>query len=618
MTYVEPELWQPASGYKVEGTALEVVQSTSNLSVLAGPGAGKTEILAQRANYLLETGLCPQPFRILAISFKVDAARNLHNRVALRCQPEQAKRFESLTLDAFAKRIVDQFSEALPANLRPSSDYSILFPSRDIWNDFGTKYSAEIPEITSKSNSNLDQIVHQSIPCFHTLATSSEQKIRLKWWSDQLHGSSSFLTFDMIKLLASHILQSQPSILAALRQTYSYVFLDEFQDVTQRQYDLLKNAFCGSDSVVTAVGDTNQAIMRWAGAKADIFNQFESDFGASEKRLQFNYRSNSKIVALINDLTATIEPDFVPTECARQDEATPEDAVAGWVFETRQNEGSYLAKYIRDSLDSSDLLRPTDFVILARIHVDDVEKRLLEHFSAQGLKIRNEARQVGGIAIQDLVKEKAYALFFAAFKLAVNVREGQPFQTCRNILSDLQGMDINTERGHSDSLRAVQNLTIELEALLNSKSPSEVTGLDFYNALSKHASKVEFRRSFREYETGDRLNTVCSGFVAFFDECCSHASNWREVVEHMDGTNAVRLMTIHKSKGLEYHTVCFVEFNDDAFWGNSDDVNVFFVALSRAREKVLFSFTSDSRGAKNVKEFAKQLQNSGVSFVKKT
>ena len=132
-------------------------------------------------------------------------------------------------------------------------------------------------------------------------------------------------------------------------------------------------------------------------------------------------------------LTATIEPDFVPTESARHDEATPEDAVSGWVFKTRQDEGSYLAKYIGDSLNASDTLKPTDFVILAKILVDDVEKRLEDHFTSKGLKIRNEARQVGGIAIQDLVKEKAYALFFASYKLAVNIREGQPFQTCRNI-----------------------------------------------------------------------------------------------------------------------------------------------------------------------------------------
>jgi len=83
----------------------------------------------------------------------------------------------------------------------------------------------------------------------------------------------------------------------------------------------------------------------------------------------------------------------------------------------------------------------------------------------------------------------------------------------------------------------------------------------------------------------------------------------------MEGAESVRLMTIHKSKGLEYHTVVFVEFNDDAFWGNDDDVNVFFVALSRARERVYFSFTKDSRGARNIKDFVEKLKVANVSFI---
>lgn len=82
----------------------------------------------------------------------------------------------------------------------------------------------------------------------------------------------------------------------------------------------------------------------------------------------------------------------------------------------------------------------------------------------------------------------------------------------------------------------------------------------------------------------------------------------------MEGADSVRLMTIHRSKGLEYHTVIFVEFNDDAFWGNDDDANVFFVALSRARERVYFSFTKDSRGIKNVMELYKKLESAKVSF----
>ena len=70
---------------RLEGVALEAVASTQSFSVLADPGAGKMEILAQRANFLLTTGSCVPPRRILAIAVRVDAARNFADRVAARC-----------------------------------------------------------------------------------------------------------------------------------------------------------------------------------------------------------------------------------------------------------------------------------------------------------------------------------------------------------------------------------------------------------------------------------------------------------------------------------------------------------------------------------------------------
>ena len=618
MTYISPDDWKPSPQIRIEGTALEIVRSKSSISVLAGPGAGKTELLAQRAAYLLATGLCPPPRRILAISFKVDAARNLQKRVSDRCDPAQASRFESLTLDAFAKRIVDQFLEALPDHLRPTPDYKITFPSRDIWEDFGNKHVDNVPEIRAQNNKQLEKIVHSSIPAFKLEnATTIEQQIQWIWWNDQIKATQSCLTFDMIKLLAIQILQNHNSILSALRQTYSHVFMDEFQDVTQRQYDLVKVAFCGSSSVLTAVGDSNQAIMRWAGARADIFDQFEADFDATDKRLLFNFRSNSRIVELINDLTATFDDNFIPTECARQDELVPEGAVEGWVFETRQDEGKFIASYVAKELKENLDLKPVDFVILARLKVNDVEDRVKADFHNLGLKIRNEARQVGGIAIQDLVKEKAYVFLLSTLKLAVNVREGQPFQECRNIIADVRGSDLNSDKGHSDSLNAVRILIGDLEGLINGRSPMEVDGKDVSDLILAHISRGELQRTYREYVGGERLGTVISGFEAFFDECRKNINSWSECISNMDGSDSIRLMTIHKSKGLEYHTVIFVEFNDDAFWGNDDDVNVFFVALSRARERVHFSFTKDSKGASNIKALVEKLQTAKVSFFNK-
>jgi len=81
---IQKEDWQPVDGLKLEPNALTAVTTTDrNVVVAAGPGAGKTELLAQRADFLFRTGACAYPRRILAISFKVDAARNLRDRSAL-------------------------------------------------------------------------------------------------------------------------------------------------------------------------------------------------------------------------------------------------------------------------------------------------------------------------------------------------------------------------------------------------------------------------------------------------------------------------------------------------------------------------------------------------------
>src|SRR5262245_3036674 len=97
MTRVAPDKWRPSGIPDLEPAAWAALRHTQSAVVTAGPGAGKTEFLAQRAAYLLQTGLCASPHRILAISFKKDAAQNLAERVAKRCPTEQAARLTSMT-----------------------------------------------------------------------------------------------------------------------------------------------------------------------------------------------------------------------------------------------------------------------------------------------------------------------------------------------------------------------------------------------------------------------------------------------------------------------------------------------------------------------------------------
>jgi superfamily I DNA/RNA helicase len=608
--------WSPSAGIRLEGTALEVVTSTQSLSVLAGPGAGKTELLAQRANFFLTTGSCVPPRRILAIAFKVDAARNLADRVAARCDASFSSRFESLTLHAFAKRILDQFREALPSEERPTPDYNIFSPTAAICNQFQQSVVAEIPSVMNYNNQSLNELVRSESHGGLFPEQDGREVVRKAWWRYCIPSSGrSSLTFDMVMLLAIRILRSRPTILGALRQTYSHVFLDEFQDITTLQYDLIKAAFSGSGAVVTAVGDTNQAIMKWAGALPDIFKRLEADFGASPKRLQFNHRSNRAIVDLINSVATLFESHPVPTEAARTNDPVPDGAVEGWSFETRDAEGRYLANFIKQELEPR---RPEDFVILARQRIGDVEDRLRPHFMSCGLRLRNEARQVAGVEIQDLVKEPAFRFVLATLKLAVGVRTGNPFQTCRDFIAQLEGHDINTDRGSLASLNSVRKAADELAPLVGGGGPSAATGAALVNQILDDHRRDQFARAYLDYRNAGQLSKVIGALVEFYDECADGQSSWEACIDLIEGKGVVRLMTIHKSKGLEYDTVFFVELNDDAFWNrNGENANLFLVALSRARERVKFSFCRDSGGFENVEEFLRCLDEAGVPFIEK-
>lgn len=109
----------------LEDNANAAVKAKGNVLVVAGPGAGKTELLAQKASYLFQTNTCRDPQKILAISFKNDAADNLKKRVIKRCGKEVESRFISMTYDAFSKSLVDHFRFALPEDIRPESSYLV-------------------------------------------------------------------------------------------------------------------------------------------------------------------------------------------------------------------------------------------------------------------------------------------------------------------------------------------------------------------------------------------------------------------------------------------------------------------------------------------------------------
>jgi len=279
--YVHPSDWVPMDDRELEPAAMDVVKSQINMCVIAGPGAGKTELLAQRAGYLLQTGMCRSPQQILSLTYKRDAQKEIQDRVRLRVGDELAKRFVSMTYDGFAKSILDRFGSGLPLWARPDPGYEIANSVYD-----RAKLLDGAASLSWNTKSRLDQFfVHRiEIPL---RSTPSDIK---RIWKSILKGTNlssglilpASLTFPVIACLSGYLLRLNPLIARAMRLSYSYVFLDEFQDSTHAQYGLVKACFGGSGSVVTAVGDKKQLIMGWAGAKDMIFDEFVADFQADE------------------------------------------------------------------------------------------------------------------------------------------------------------------------------------------------------------------------------------------------------------------------------------------------------------------------------------------------
>lgn len=231
---MKPELWVPADRITLERNAVTACcEQHRSVAVTAGPGAGKTELLAQRADFLLRTNVCPYSRRILAISFKRDAAANLGARVRKRVPAEFARRLDSLTLHSFALGLIRRFRPVL-------TGIDELDPGFTIGDD-------RIPRTQ--------------------------------------------ITYDDFLPLATEILENSPLVLGGLRATYSHVFLDEFQDCTANQYSFVRRAFWGSGIMLTAVGDTKQRIMGYAGALEGIFVTFAEDFNAIPLNLYQNFRS---------------------------------------------------------------------------------------------------------------------------------------------------------------------------------------------------------------------------------------------------------------------------------------------------------------------------------------
>jgi len=520
---ITADAWQPADGLTLEPNALRAAKEQVHcLALTAGPGAGKTEMLAQRADFLLRTGTCRYPKRILAISFKVDASSNLKERVKRRCGSELASRFDSYTFHAFAKRIIDRFRPVLTGEYALDAGYKI---------------------------------------------------------ADRKPGPSrSLIEFADLVPLAIQILQKSEMARNAIRQTYSNVFLDEFQDCTNLQYELLKLAFQGTSIRLTAVGDTKQKIMGWAGALDGIFQTFSADFAATPLNMYRNFRSKPRLLRLQNEIIRVLDPASVmPDEQLVGDEGE----VFAWRFEDSRKEAEYLAGLI-DGWIKAEQLSPAEIAVLISKQLDLYADHLMAALEARGIPFRNEQQ------MQDITVEPAARLIVDYLSCLYGQREPKAWIRLMNQLVPFADEDIQSNaRKDLDRLIKQQRK----EAAIADLVAEPFSGWwEFVRAFLKQISLETLVALSPDYESHERLKEVVRSTKARIEELLELEPDLPKALERFSDDHAVRILTIHKSKGLEFDTVIIMAVENEIFFGNqAENRCAYFVGVSRAKRRLILT-----------------------------
>jgi superfamily I DNA/RNA helicase len=587
MTLVRREDWRPQGIDDLEPGAWEALrQVDQSILVTAGAGAGKTEFLAQKAAFLLQTGTCPAPRRVLAISFKRDAARNLAERVQLRCDPDQARRFDSVTFDAFAKSLLDRFRDAIPDQWKPPADYDIVMSKTA---DFtGFLNARGIGGVNAKQ---LEKAIAETpLPFPPEGQRDARVSAAATFWADSMDGQRWRISFAMINRLVHLMLGENHDVRTALRATYPYVFLDEFQDTTFSQFEVLETAFLGGPARMTAVGDDKQRIMIWAGAMPDAFERFQNDFQAARSTLVINWRSHEDLVSIQHVIAQRLTPEIERPVAlgARQVDG---DVAAIWDFPNPDVESRVLADWIAREVEAG-VMQPHDVAILVRMYADAVEADLREAFVKRGLRLRNVARDIQGIAVQDLLGEDMTGLLLPLLRLGATATSPVHWSETQRNLRFMHALAPDDSQLQEKLQRRLEVFVRGLRQDMGGTVPDALTARTFAERTRDFWGEELIRQVFPAYRAARDFHRVWNGFTALLSESAAVGANWSAVLDEFEGKGQVPLMTIHKSKGLEFHTMIFYGLDNQTWWSlqpnRREDLTVFFVALTRAKQRAFF------------------------------
>jgi DNA helicase II / ATP-dependent DNA helicase PcrA len=590
--------------------------------VLAGAGSGKTRVLVHRIAWLVQTGQA-SPREILAVTFTNKAAGEMRNRIE-RMLDIPVRNLWIGTFHGLAHRLLrTHWQEAgLPEGFQILDADDQLRILRRVLKEVGLDEARWPPrQVQAYINARKDEGRRpRDLEAGDPWTTRTVQAYAAYEDACRRAGLVDFAEL----LLRAHELLGQPHLLAHYRDRFRHILVDEFQDTNGIQYAWLRR-LAGPASHLFMVGDDDQSIYGWRGARIENIQRFPRDFqGVQVLRLEQNYRSTGTILAAANALIAHNE-GRLGKELWTDGQAG--EAIQLYAAFNETDEARFVAGRLRQWLAAG---HPADeCAVLYRV---SAQSRVLEE-ALLGLGV--PYRIYGGTRFYERAEVKDA---LAYLRLLANRDDDAAFErACTAPPRGIGERSLDLLRGHArvagiSLWRAARDPAFA--AVLASRSRKALSAyLDAIDALAEAgtgmslAEKVEHavhgsglvelyrqEKGERGQTRVDNLNELVSAAQQFDPDdpdgmdplaaFLAHAALEAGEAQAEAGADAVQLMTLHAAKGLEFRLVCLCGLEDGLFphqrsldvpGALEEERRLCYVGMTRARERLLLTYAESRR-----------------------
>ena len=611
-----------------------VASPANNLLVLAGAGSGKTRVLVHRIAWLIEAEDV-SPFSILAVTFTNKAAREMRGRIEeLRQQPTGGMWVG--TFHGLAHRLLrSHWKEAgLPEDFQIlDADDQLRLIKRLLKTLRIDEEKWPAKQCQWYINSQKDEgFRSHNIEHLDDDYTKTQLSI-YKAYEDACN-NGGMIDFGEILLRAHELWLNNPQVLSHYQKRFKFILVDEFQDTNSIQYAWVQ-VLAGANNRMMVVGDDDQSIYGWRGAKIENIQKFNVDFPDSDiVRLEQNYRSTANILNAANELIANNNGRLgknLWTEC---DEGDPLSLYEAF---NEQDEARFIVDRLQEWSNNGNLRKESAILYRSNAQSRELEDALLRvgmpyliyggHRFYERLEIKNALSY-----LRLVVNRNDDTAVERIINVPVRGIGGRTLDTIRNAAREngdsLWDSCVRCINESILSSRAANSVLAFLELI--DKLESGSSGMELHqkaehvivqSGLINHHEKEGGEKARSRIENLEELVNACSNFdaqeliadedegidltsnsflKAFLDQASLDAGD----TQASENDDAVQLMTLHSAKGLEFPLVFLAGMEEGLFphkmsmdniAGLEEERRLCYVGITRAKEKLYLSYAESRR-----------------------